>query len=404
MLLLFANTLDYGGNEEQHHDSLNVSLMMMNRSFSWEDWDGVMRNLNDSVWNPVDVNLFAAVVDIICCIIGLPFNFYMAATILCKKRLKKKAKNVVQLAIGFCDIFTLSMALIRIVYYFHPSEELCLVFVSIGGLTYLAFFLNLLLSLIDRYVAITRPSWHRSTVTVRFVILWQILLNLLLVLAVKWPHITQFVPLRCEEQFIHVATFQVIFITELGLCFAFHIAGYSKAKQLLRSSRSISVDGTKTNGRTAVRYIFKRRRHPQQKEIEMKLLNRAPSAVDSNKTQSTGSASAAADTPRITVHRSKERLALLETKATKTFLISVIPLLVLPCPLLLYSFSMIFICIPLYGDQCAHFAWLATYFKELITFHVLIYAIISVWRKKDFSLPLSCRWFKNTIDLEKLYG
>ncbi len=127
------------------------------------------------------------------------------------------------------------------------------------------------------------------------------------------------------------------------------------------------------------------------------------SAAGRNMTQPRGG-DAVSDT-RITVHRSKEKLALLEIKAIKKFLISsVIPLLFLPCPLFLYSFSMIFICIPLYGDQCARFAWLATYFKELITFHALIYAIISVWRNKDFSLPFSCKWFKNTLDLEKLYA
>ena len=91
----------------------------------------------------------------------------------------------------------------------------------------------------------------------------------------------------------------VIFIIELGLCFAFHIAGYSKAKQLLRSSRSIYYSVNDGNDRmkkkTAVRYVFKRRRHQQlqklqqqrgpAQEIEMKTLNHVPSAeVDGNKT------------------------------------------------------------------------------------------------------------------------
>jgi hypothetical protein len=40
---------------------------------------------------------------------------------------------------------------------------------------------------------------------------------------------------------------------------------------------------------------------------------------------------------------------------------------------------MIFICIPLYGDQCNHFAWLTVYFNELIALHALIYAIISAF-------------------------
>ena len=83
----------------------NYSVNSSSLNF-WENWDGVMRELNGSPRNPVQVNPVVIVVDIVCCVIGLPLNFYMAAMILCKKRLRRKAKNILQLAPALCDIFT----------------------------------------------------------------------------------------------------------------------------------------------------------------------------------------------------------------------------------------------------------------------------------------------------------
>ena len=330
---------------------LSLNSSSLNSIFVWEEWDGVIRNKNGSTRTPVDVNIVVFVVDCICCIIGLPLNFYMAATILCKKRLKRKAKNMFQMALALCDIFTLSMALIRIVYYFHPSEKLCLVFTSLCALPYNAFFFNLLLSLIDRYVAITHPIWHRNKMSIRFVILWQILLILLLVLAVKWVYIGQFIPLNCEVQFVHTVNSQAIFAIELVLCFAFHIAGYSKAKQLLRSSsRTIGVKITTNANPTSVRFVFKWRQEEQNEEIEMKSLTNAESSLEQTKN-------------------------------------NIRPTL---------SSSI---------DKCIGYFWLFPYFRALIGLHVLVYVVITVARNnKDFSWPFSASCFTHTTDLAQWYG
>jgi hypothetical protein len=139
-------------------------------------------------------------------------------------------------------------------------------------------------------------------------------------------------------------TFQVIFIIESVLCVAFHIAGYLKAKKILQLSRSISFNHTKAKQKTgatdrAVCRPPRCQQHQRQPgEIEIKSINchvteAGASAAGRNMTQSRGDV--VSDTRIITVHRSKEILAFLCT-------------------------------VPMYGDQCAHFAWLATYFKELI--------------------------------------
>ena len=68
----------------------------------WDQDHSLPTNYNSAI----KVNLIIFVFDCICCVIGLPLNFYMAATILCKKRLRRKAKNILQLAPALCDIFT----------------------------------------------------------------------------------------------------------------------------------------------------------------------------------------------------------------------------------------------------------------------------------------------------------
>ena len=363
-------------------DAMLLQDQQQNLSSSsfWQEWDGVMRNGDHSVRNPIKGNLIIFVFDCICCVIGLPFSFYMAAMILCKKRLKRRAKNIFLLAIGFSDTFILSMTLIRIVYYLKPNGQLCSLYEAVGVLPYILFFFNLLLSLIDRYVAINHPIWHRNKVTVRFVILCQIVLNFVLSLAVKWVFLSHTIPFSCEIRFSHSVTCQLILVVELILCIAFHVAGYTKVKRMLQSStRSISVKYAKKNTKS------KSSNQQQNKNIKM---------IYDNKI--------------ITIHRSKAKLSNLEMKATRSFLVGVIPLLVLPCPILLYTLSFNLICIPLYGgDKCANYAWIFPYFRALIAFHVIIYVVITVVRNKDFVWPFSCTvWYTaaHTVDLEQMYG
>ena len=77
----------------------------------------------------------------------------MTTTIIYKKSLLKKGRKICLLALSLCDF--LFQILIKIVYYKWPSEKLCCIFIALAGLLYIAFFFNLLLILIDRYVSIS---------------------------------------------------------------------------------------------------------------------------------------------------------------------------------------------------------------------------------------------------------
>ena len=56
-------------------------------------------------------------------------------------------------------------------YYLSLNDGICVFYVSVVGLPYSVFFLNIFLPLIDRYVAITRPLWYRDNVTIRGVLI-----------------------------------------------------------------------------------------------------------------------------------------------------------------------------------------------------------------------------------------
>ena len=193
MLLLFVNGSAQGNVIVDGEEfPLNRTL---NESFSWKNWDGVLKDVDgSSAMDPVQLNFITFIFNCICFTIGFPLNCFMTATILCKKRLLKKGKNIFQLALLLCNFLTLSMTLIKIVYYKWPSEELCLIFVALASLPYTAFFFNLLLLLIDRYVSISHALWHHRKVTARFVLFWLILLNL---------NATKFDPRLCSQMALH---------------------------------------------------------------------------------------------------------------------------------------------------------------------------------------------------------
>lgn len=137
-------------------------------------WLDVLREKNGSVKNPIEVDAFIFTVDCICCLVGLPINILIAIKILLDERLYSKPRNVLLLDNILCNTFTLFSASVETVYFYWPQESVCIVYSAIVGLSYVLFFLNLLLSLIDTYVVITNPFWHRRKVTLKVYILFTI--------------------------------------------------------------------------------------------------------------------------------------------------------------------------------------------------------------------------------------
>jgi len=245
---------------------------------------------------------------------------------------------------------------VEIVYYFWPDEQVCLIFTAIVGISYVAFFLNLLLSLIDRYLAITHPLWHRGKVTVSWVIFWQLFLTIIFALIIKWIYVSGAAQVCCEIPIVAVVTFQVTILVLFVSCFIARVVVYSKTKQFIPQVSS-------TASSTASRKRYQHQTNSRQL-IEMNHLN----SIDG-----------------LTVHMNKDSVAQLELEATRAFIANVTLLLLLPCPLLIFSFSYL-ICIPIYGtEQCDNIVWLLPYFKELILFHAAVHPAMILWRNKEFN-------------------
>ena len=333
------------------------------------EWSDVLKNKDGSVRDPTKISFALFVIDCICVLVGLPLNFYIALKIMFKRRLYSKPRNIFQLSFSFCNITSLGVTnVLEIIYYLRPNDTVCRLYVTIGALPSFLFFFNLLLSLMDRYVAISYPLWHRNKVSVKSVIFWLLLLNLALTVGVKWIYVGQHVPLRCEIQVRHIVTVHTVQCVLFVACIGFHITDYVKTCQLLPrpSGGTVSVP-------SLPRISSRRAAAAMEEAIEMNVV------VSS-------SAAAAQQLPpeRMNVHIRSGAVQQLEMEATRTFLFGVIPLLILPLPWLVLIITHS-ICLVFYGEACNDFIWLAGYFKGWITLHAVINPLMNICRNKELS-------------------
>ena len=319
--------------------------------------------------NPLEMDVYNFSFHCVCCLIGLPLNFYIVIRIIGQK-LYEKPRNILLLAMVICNILTLLMSIDDIVYFFYPNESLCRLFVTVIELPYILFFFNLLLSLIDRFVAMVKPMWHHQNVTVPLVIFWIVVLNAALALALNWVYISGMAELKCQIQTSHATTADSVLLVLCVSCIIFTIVDYVETRTLLpstpsrQSSRSSTITVPPSTNRSG--------------SIEMANVNpfAPPPPV------------AAGESSTMGVHMNIATLQRMETEATKTLMAGITALILLPCPLLVFTFSHL-ICMFLYpeGNQCNNIIWLAPYFKELVTLHALVHPIIIVLRNKQFMSP-----------------
>ena len=195
------------------------------------------------------LNKYTAISHCLYCFVGLPLNIFITCTVLGSDKLRCKPRNSLLLGMLAGNLLSFVTASVELVYFLSPNEDVCKILHSIVGLSYIVFFLNLFLSLLDRYAAVTQPLWHREKVTVHFVVLWQIGLSLSLCLAVKWVFIFQLQPIDC---YINLPHFKIVGITLLILfacCIFMRIVLHFKTKQLLNQrKRQLLADPPRLNG------------------------------------------------------------------------------------------------------------------------------------------------------------
>ena len=116
---------------------------MANQTFNWSQ---VYKDVNGTVYNPLDYDVFILSFNYLSCIIGLPANFFLGALVVTSKL----PRHALLFSTSSSCILILLMDLISIINYSHPNENTCRFYVSVYCLPYIAFFYNIFVSIIDR--------------------------------------------------------------------------------------------------------------------------------------------------------------------------------------------------------------------------------------------------------------
>jgi len=353
--------------------------------------------------------------------------------------MRLKPKYIIQLAIAFSDLFIILAIIVVILHFvFGPNETVCHFFVVFFmGISYNCFFLNYFLSVIECFVAITFPLWHRVYVTPRLIVYGLIGLNLAMVLTVEWPFITGFLPVRCALQANHGLIINGISSVFFLLCFTFccidfgitlfHIRRASlpsfpsvevavSIPLIIISPPSLDADQSTTPIKEEIQtlndhhpVVMKRQSSASIKSILCRrlsvILEEEESEVEEtvliDLKDSGSSGSANYEHCAVIAVDSCSSLSPLEWRAIKMFLISVFPLFIIPLPLLLFYYFFHLYCenINLSSrqkqityEQCSDLTWLITsLFFLLLGLHSLVNPITSLWLNKDLKKPSPIR-------------
>ena len=369
------------------------------------DWgDDILRDQQGKVVNPMAMNAYLAVILGVLCCVGFPLNFTVFNQIVNDKKMRERPRYILELAIVFSGIFTLCMNVVQIVHYllslqFGASEWLCHFYVVVFmGLPYVTLLFNCFLSLIDCFTAITFPLWHRHKVTARAVVYWLIGLNLVVALAVKWAFISATIPVRCAFQPSHGLTIRWTESVLIAVSVVVLVLDFFKTWQLLpRAARAVPV--------VTLRPPPPEEPQQQQELIELVVFNPQvatalpPPASDDDITidipdttssnQQQHQQENAGSSNNLSIHSSPTNLRKMELKAIRMFLVSVIPLVLLPLPFIASVFYYYNNCRNFTPDDvCTTLNWIIPYlFLVLMGLHALVNPIINLRFNKDFQSP-----------------
>ena len=418
-------------------NSMRISFLIVDHP----EWgDEVARNKDRTVKHPMEINEPLAWILGTICLAGLSVHCEIIIHILYDKAMRLQPKYVVQLAIALSGLLILSdIALVILHFCFGSNEIVCHFFVSfLLGISYNCFLLNYSLSLIECFVSITFPLWHRVYVTPRRVVYGLIGLNSTVALAMEWPIITGIVPVRCALQFDHGlyinGTSFVLFTMSLVFCCIDFVITLLHLRHQLPSSVAAAVPMISSILISSPSLVAVN--HSQEEVIaetsldlpsileekEMKVLmglRRRLSAIPEEllpETEETTTeeeetisvdmtvscSSDDGDNQDQSVQSSCTTLSPLEWKAIKMFLIGAVPLFLIPLPLFLFYFVYHLLCKQFnYSlsinqvkelEQCTDLTWLIyDMFAILVSLHSLVNPITSLWLNKDFQRPSPIR-------------
>ncbi len=173
--------------------------------------------------------------------IGIPLNLLIVMVILTNRRLKKKPRNILLLGVTLASVFTLFTILAEVLAHRYQNVVLCKIFGLSTGVAYTCLLYNLLLALLDRYLAVVYPLLHRKIISVRNVRIVQVIGAVVIFFLIKWPYIFGVIPLQCGLILLEGKTIAVLNALLMLLCVIFNVIVYTNTKHYTRPDRVISV-------------------------------------------------------------------------------------------------------------------------------------------------------------------
>jgi hypothetical protein len=339
--------------------------------------EDVVFTQNGEVYSPIDLDdNFLIITKFICCSIGIPLNLLIAITIIRHhRRLGCKPRNIFLLAIIFSYLLFYIAPLIELISWaFLPAvqstESVCLVFIAVGGLPQALLLLNMILALVDRYVAINFPLLHREKMTVRLASAILLMAAISLIFLLKFVYIARMSPLRCEIWLVHSKVLAFTILLLFVSCILLNFIVYRKTRTLLGECRTLEIRNSGgIDGRVDELGSFETPGNESLRTVRsVGINNQRP----------------------MSIHVDKETLSQMEIEATRTLIFGVTSLVVTVCPIIILLLTFL-VCRIIGQIDCSHFIWLATYFKELGLVHAIYNPLIFLTRNKELRSALTTR-------------
>ena len=327
------------------------------------------------VLNPIDIDTFLTVIYITCCLIGIPLNLSIAVTIIRYRRFHRSPRNIFLLGIIFSYLSFFIPAIIKLIYWvIYPEESLCRFYVAVVTVPQGLLLINMLLALIDRYLAINHPLLHREKMTVRFASVVIIPSSIFTIFLLKFVYIFGLAPLRCEVRLVHTKIILIILSILFVLCTALNFIVYRQTVNLLSESRTISpltnghqMEWTELTG-----------------QVANESSNESGSSTASSSLKNYNSMFARTET---SIHVNRKIIGQMEMEATRTLVIGVTSLVVTACPLTIFVASFL-TCRLISQSDCSHLNWLAPYMVELGLINIVFSPLIFLIRNKELRTAL----------------
>lgn len=305
---------------------------------------------------PVTVLAFLPMAIISCVAIGAPLNLLIAVVIIAQRRLHKP-RHIFWLGVTFSNLFAQLVSINElVVFYLIPENKAtCWAFFISVGIPYASLLLNLLLGLIDRFVAITYPLWHKNKVSVKLIVIGQLTGVLLLLLLLKTSYFWDGIPkdVTCHKNQSHGKIFVITLTALVVSCFTAQITIYLKTKT----------------------YFLK------QREGRCQLMDSlSPSASRLNRSDVIEETST--KSPEFFVHIGSQAISKLEMEAAWTLVQGVTSLAIISSPVFIVWLGA-FYCSQVY-DDCTAVTWMIPYFRELVLVHTIYNPIMYIWRSHEF--------------------